>query len=155
MNVRSRLCAKEFKWKNPWLEDTFAGTPPWEGIRMVLSKAMTKTRNAHGGFREKKILILDISRAHFHPLAKRKLFIRLPQEAGGGIALLLRMMYGTRDAAAGWEEYHQEKLALAGYKAGISCPCAFTNSNGSSSGVVHGDDFVFEGEAQQLDAMEA
>ena len=69
---------------------------------MVLSRAMTKTRNAHGGFKTKKILILYISRAHFHPPAKRKLFIRLPQEAGGGIALLFRMMYGMRDAAAGW-----------------------------------------------------
>ena len=86
---------------------------------MVLSKAMTKTRNAHGGFRKKNVLILDISRAQFHPPAKRKLFIRLPQEAGRGIALLLRMMYGTRDAAVGWGEYHQEKLALAGYKEGI------------------------------------
>ena len=94
-------------------------------------------------FNTKKILIVDISRRHFHPPAKRKLFIRLPQEAGGGIALLLRMMNGMRDAAAGWEEYHQEKLALAGYKTGISCPCALTNSDRSSPGVVHGDDFVF------------
>eukprot|EP00959_Pyramimonas_sp_CCMP1952_P273364 5713745-Pyramimonas_sp.AAC.1 len=65
------------------------------------------------------------------------------------------MMYGMRDAAAGWEEYHQDKLGLAGYKAGVSCPCAFSNSDGSSSGVVHGDDFIFEGEEHQLDAMEA
>ena len=101
MNVRSRLCAKEFKWKNPWLEDTFAGTPPWEGIKMVLSKAMTKSKNPNGGFRKKKVLILDISRAHFHPPAKRRLFIRIPQGDGGGIGLLLRMMYGMRDAAAG------------------------------------------------------
>ena len=37
---RSRLCAKEFKWKDPWLENTFAGTPPWEAIKLVLSKAL-------------------------------------------------------------------------------------------------------------------
>ena len=76
---------------------------------MALSKAMTKARRPSGGFRVKKVLILDISRAHFHLLAKRKLFIRIPEEDGGGLGLLLRTMYCARDAAAGWGEYHREK----------------------------------------------
>ncbi|CAK0794969.1 unnamed protein product [Prorocentrum cordatum] len=63
-------------------------------------------------------------------------------------------MHGMRDAAAGWEECHQEKLAMAGHKAGVSCPCAFANSDGPSSGAVHGAEFVFEGEERQLDTME-
>ncbi|CAK0909302.1 unnamed protein product, partial [Prorocentrum cordatum] len=101
IGARSRVCAKEVKWGNPWLEGTFAGTPPWGGTKMVLSKAMAKAKNPNGCFKKKK------------------------------------------------------KLALAGYGVGVSCPCAFTNSDGSSSGVVRGDDFVFEGEEWQLDAMGA
>ncbi|CAK0892587.1 unnamed protein product, partial [Prorocentrum cordatum] len=157
-SVRSRLCAKEFKWNNPWLEDTFAGAPPWGGVKMVLDKTMTKAKSPSGGFKIKKVLILDISGAHIHPLAKRELFTRVPSDGpageGGKIGLLPRRMHGARGAAAGWGEHRHEKLALAGYKSGVSCPCAFANSDGSSSGVVHGNDFVFEGEEQQLDAME-
>jgi len=117
-NVRSRICAKEFKWKNPWMEDTFAGTPPWEGIKLVLGKAMTRARKPGGGFYRKKVFILDTSKAHFHPMAKRELYIRPPAEdhEDGKIGKLLFMMYGMRDAACGWEEFHREKLALAGYR---------------------------------------
>ena len=35
-------------------------------------------------------------------------------------------------------------MALA-YRAGTSCTCVFASEDGGSSGVVHGDDFVFEG----------
>ena len=37
--VRSRACAKELKWKNPRMEDAFAGAPPWEGIRMMRTES--------------------------------------------------------------------------------------------------------------------
>eukprot|EP00959_Pyramimonas_sp_CCMP1952_P274330 5734151-Pyramimonas_sp.AAC.1 len=102
---------------------------------------MAKAKNPNGGFKKKKVLILDISRAHSHPPAKRKLFIRIPPKGGGGAGLLLRTMYGMRDAAARWGEYRQERPALAGYKASISCPYAFTDSDRSSSGAAHGHDF--------------
>ena len=155
-NIRSRLCAKEYKWKNPWLEDTFAGTPPWEGTKFIISKAMTQQRGKRGEWLKKKILILDISRAHFHPECRRELFIKLPIEAGGtGYGRLLRCMYGTRDAAAEWENFHKEKLQGAGYRAGTSCTCVFASEDGESSGVVHGDDFFFEGAEERLNEMEA
>eukprot|EP00959_Pyramimonas_sp_CCMP1952_P170195 3555574-Pyramimonas_sp.AAC.1 len=63
------------------------------------------------------------------------------------------MMCGMRDAAKGWGEFYQGKLLEAKYVAGASCPCAFNNGH-DSSGVVHGDDFAFEGEEFQLDALE-
>ena len=37
MEVRSRLVAKEFKWRDPFMEGTFAATPPLEALRYVLS----------------------------------------------------------------------------------------------------------------------
>ena len=156
VRVRSRLCAKEFKWKNPWLEDTFAGTPPWEAIKLVLSRAMTLTRG-QGSRVRKKVLVLDISRAHFHPLVRRELYIRLPAEdaAPGMIGKLIHMMYGTRDAANGWEEFHREKLAGIGYGAGAASSCVFANREKASSGAAHGDDFVFEGEEPALLELEA
>ncbi|CAK0843308.1 unnamed protein product, partial [Prorocentrum cordatum] len=155
--VRSRICAKEFKWKNPWMEDVFAGTPPWEGIKMALSRAMARSKvGASGKFKVKKVLILDISRAHFHPQVERNIFIRPPAEDAeeGNLGKPLPMMHGMRDAANAWEEFYQDKLLEAKYAAGTSCPCAF-NDGHDSSGVVHGDDFAFEGEEFQLDALEA
>ena len=59
---RSRLVCREFKSSDPFLEGTFAATPPAEALKYLLSLAMTKT--ADGKF--KKLLILDVSRAHFH-----------------------------------------------------------------------------------------
>eukprot|EP00973_Karenia_brevis_P062212 8653645-Karenia_brevis.AAC.1 len=42
--VRARLCGREFKWQDPFMQGTFAATPPSEALRYLLSWAMTKRR---------------------------------------------------------------------------------------------------------------
>ena len=58
---RSRLVCREFKSSDPFLEGTFAATPPGEALKFLLSLAMTKKED---GKKFKKLLILDVSRAH-------------------------------------------------------------------------------------------
>ena len=41
--IRPRLCAREPKFLNPGLEGTFAGTPPLEGLKVLLSRVATRS----------------------------------------------------------------------------------------------------------------
>eukprot|EP00971_Amphidinium_carterae_P196172 3892484-Amphidinium_carterae.1 len=71
------------------------------------------------------------------------------------VGKLIRCLYGTRDAAQAWEEFYTNSLKNGGYIAGKASPCVFRAERADSSGVVHGDDFVFEGEEPCLLALEA
>ena len=58
-NYRSRLVAKEFKARRKaGLERLFAGTPPSESLRMLLSEAATEEPSLARGTKE--ILIVDV-----------------------------------------------------------------------------------------------
>ena len=93
--------------------------------------------------------MLDASRAHFHPECRRDLYIELPTEDAqeGMVGRLLRTMYGTRDAAAAWNDFVESKMGLAGYQPGEANPCLFRAIedgghadilNKEDSGLVHG-----------------
>eukprot|EP00971_Amphidinium_carterae_P169917 3366718-Amphidinium_carterae.1 len=91
---RARLVARELKVKTAWLgeTDTFASTPPWEAVKMVLSRAVCRRAGGSPLQQKRKVLILDVSRAHFHPLVKREIFINLPHgdETQGMVGKLTR-----------------------------------------------------------------
>eukprot|EP00971_Amphidinium_carterae_P241273 4790789-Amphidinium_carterae.1 len=53
---------------------------------------------------------VDVRKAHLNGQVRRHLVIRLPKEVGGGLAVLERSLYRTRDAAACWEECVAELL---------------------------------------------
>ena len=67
------------------------------------------------------------------------------------VARLLRTMYGTRDAAAQWDNYANEKIAGEGFDVGVSSPCLYRHRTECSIGWRHGDDIVFLGEAGFLE----
>ena len=166
-NVRSRIVGKEFKSADPFMTCTFAATPPWECVRMLLSLALVVGPTDRRP--RKKILLLDASRARFHPEIRRKLYIELPEEDAedGMVGRLLRTMYGTRDAAAAWNDFVEEKMKVAGYEAGRATPCSYrriiANADGcghapyqgQDGGLVHGDDFMLVAEEPELLRLEA
>ena len=97
-NYRSRLVAAEIAvGARP---DLFAGTPPAEAMRYLLSMAATG-RNA----KKKRIMVMDVARAYFFAKATRELYVELPSEdpaCGGEVPMCGRLnlsVYGTRDAA--------------------------------------------------------
>ena len=80
------------------------------------------------------------------------------------VGRLLRTMYGTRDAAAAWNDFVENKMGLAGYRPGEANPCLFRaiedgghadTANKEDSGLVHRDDFMFVGEEEELLRLEA
>ena len=106
-NYRSRLVAKEFRDGNQ--EGLFASTPPLEALKLLIS--MTATIDQGLKTEEKVIMINDVARAFFEAGMKRTVCVELPMEANTGehergqaVGLLKLSLYGTRDAAANFQE---------------------------------------------------
>ena len=65
--------------------------------------------------------------------------------------MLLKAMYGTRDAAQNWEVAYIEFMESAGFVKGVASPCVFYNSQKNIRTVIHGDDFTMLGNEESLD----
>ena len=107
-NYRSRLVGKEYRRRKIGSrQQLFAGTPPTEAMRMLVSLgvgAETMRRNTRQG-RPIEYIVLDVRRAHFYARALRRVFIKMPPEdprynAEDPTAELEYSLYGTQDAAA-------------------------------------------------------
>ena len=150
--IRSRLVARDFREADKDREDLFAATPPWELKRLLMSQAANR-----GKGQRKKILLIDVKKAHLNPECKEDVYVELPMEAGAGsdeIGKLKHWLYGFRPAAAAWENHYADKLQSAKFVRGVATPVSFYNKDRDISLVVHGDDFTFVGEASSLDWIE-
>jgi hypothetical protein len=102
-------------------------------------------------------MISDVKKAYFYAPATRRVFVALPPEDRGPgeeqmCGLLLKSLYGTRDAAFNWSAAYTDVLvSKLGFVKGESSPCSFYHPGKQLSTVVHGDDFVTEGERVHLD----
>ena len=107
MKYRSRLVAKEFK--DHHAGGLFAPTPPLEALRMLVSDVATVEDGKPS--EEKVLMICDVARAFFEAPVKRDMCIVLPKEDYNEydkekdlIGKLVQSLYGTRDAAANFQE---------------------------------------------------
>ena len=94
----------------------------------------------------------DISRAHFHSAARRKIVIRTPPEDTGcpsGFALLDKSMYGTKDAAQCFDVACENAMAKMGYTIGLFSPCLYLHKTENVAVFRDGDDFVVCGTRTQ------
>ncbi|MDA8582757.1 reverse transcriptase domain-containing protein [bacterium] len=145
---RSRLVAKEFNTSDE--EGLFAATPPLEGLKYLLSDAATC-----GGVDEKVVMVNDVSRAFFEAPIHREVAIELPPEARGEgdgdmVGLLLKSLYGTRDAAANFQKEVRRFMVSHGFTAGQYSPCTYFHRTRGIKVLVHGDDFVSCGHRASL-----
>ncbi len=110
-DVRCRLVCQEV---NTYDSDNFyAATPPLEALRLMLSFAAEDQR--------RQVSLVDISRAYFNAEIKRSVFVKLPPEAGYGpdtVGELVKCLYGTRDAAQGWEDTYSSAMKALGFRRG-------------------------------------
>ena len=86
-------------------DDLFAGTPALEAIKVLVSIAAS---SRSGGRPRKRLMAMDIKRAFLHAPMHREVYVRLPAEAleegeEPCVGLLLKAMYGTRDAPQHWQ----------------------------------------------------
>ena len=85
-NYRSRFVAKDFKAaRKGSVAQLFAGTPPAESLRALLSIAVSGGRAGGGpgecrGRDQFEICIIDVRRAHFYAKAIRRVFVEMPKE---------------------------------------------------------------------------
>ena len=63
-------------------------------------------------------------------------------------------LYGTRDAAKGWQETLSAHLRSLGFKKGKGHPCVFHHPSRDIKTLVHGDDYVSAGSDESMDWLE-
>ena len=61
--VRSRLVARDFKAGEKGRDDLFAATPPLEGKRLLVSRAVTRRKDR----KKRKLRFIDVKKAHLNP----------------------------------------------------------------------------------------
>jgi hypothetical protein len=126
------------------IASTFAGTPPLEGLRAMVSCAQTGQQEVPQ--RLKRVLgFYDVSRAHFHSPAKRRMYVRtLPEDTTikSGVARLLKAMYGSRDAGNCWDDFAGQVMSKLGFAEGVISPCIYFSKEWNAPCWRHGDDFV-------------
>ena len=96
MQIRSRIVAREFKSGDR--ADLYAGTPPLEALKAVISIAASHSP-------EFSLMHVDVSRAYSLAKAQRVVLLKVLAEGcsrkdKGKIGLLKKNMYGTRDGAS-------------------------------------------------------
>ena len=157
---RSRVVAMEIKRGNEDKSvdhELFAEMPPIEALRMVISHAATLGKNGEA----RHLLVADVRRAYFCAKARRPIYIEIPMEDleegdEGRCGELIQSMYGTRDAARNWSEEMRRALISLGAKPGLGSGCVYSlERNGRVTKImVHGDDIVCAGTAEDLKFIE-
>eukprot|EP00438_Fugacium_kawagutii_P000480 Skav216940 [mRNA] locus=scaffold3396:50058:57739:+ [translate_table: standard] len=156
-NYRSRLVVREVKKASQPLaeHESYSAMPPLEALK-VLCSIMTSVKKSTRG-KNYKMALIDISRAHFYGVAKRRVFCTLPEghEQQGKCALLRKTMYATMDAANIWQQTYVELLESCGVKQCTAWPALFIDETRDLRFLVHGDDFVCLGDEDALAFLES
>ena len=87
----------------------------------------------------------DISRAHFHGVPVRRVFVELldvPDLEYAG--LLEKCMYGSVDASVRWQAHYAQSLEEHSFAQSLCNPALFVHVEPDMRLLVHGDDFMVE-----------
>ena len=154
-DCRSRLVGREFNVGRD--DNLYAATPPLEALRWVLSCAATWPRGRSG--KRRCVMINDVRRAYFYAKIQRDVYIEVPREdsrAGPDVIGKLKLcLYGTRDAAKGWQEELSQQLEQIGFVRGVGHPSVFSHPDRQICTIVHGDDYVSSGLDSDLRWLES
>ena len=89
-------------------------------------------------------MINDVRRAYLYARIQRDVYIEFPTEdpdhGKGYLGKLKRRLYGTRDAANGWQEILSSHLESVGFVGGQGHPSVFWHPEKHIKTLVHGDD---------------
>ena len=147
-NYRSRLVAKEFN-DGTQHDGLFAATPPLEALRLLISATATISDGTDA--EDKIIMVNDVARAFFEAPVRRTVCVELPAEAKGPdestdtVGFLQMSLYGTRDAAANFQEEVRKTMVHLGFKQSRYNPSIYQHKARRLITLVHGDDFISSG----------
>ena len=150
--IRCRIVAKGFNTHKR--EDLFAATPPLEAKKMLFSYAVTEGIEYQEGKENDGMTFhfIDIRRAYYHAVARRMVYIKLPEgDQEEGMCRLLFKSLEALDAAQNWKHTYSEFMTSIRLVGGKASPCIFTLESKDLRCVVHGDDFTVLGHAKDLD----
>ena len=105
------LVTKEFN--NKKCDDLFAGAPPVEAMRAIISMAASGTT-------PKTLMTVDVSRAYMHAKCRSEMYVELCPEAyeeDGDEKCCRRLekaMYGTRSASQDWQHEIKRRMLSIG-----------------------------------------
>ena len=91
--------ARDLKGNDKGRDDLLAETPPWDTIKIILSKAITRRRDE--GYR--KAMFNDVRKTRLKPRREKDVYIKLPEECGcldGMCGKLKFWLYGFRQTAS-------------------------------------------------------
>ena len=151
--VRSRCVAQEVN-TGP-REDVHSGTPPLKAHRMILSCAATKRKGQHQ--HDKLIGRYDVSVAFFHATSTGKIAVVPPDDLNDQRHLwyLNKAMNGTREASRQWSEFVDGTVTRKGGFSNVpGVPGVFYHKEWQVTMSCHGDDFLAEGRAEDLDKLD-
>ena len=124
--IRSRHVARDFREKSDKdRQDLFAAAPPLELKRMLLSKDASLYRSG----KRRKLLFIDVKKAHLNPVCDQDVCFELPEEANpqpGKVGKLILWLYGFRPAAQARENCYAAKFVEEGnFECGIGSSVSF------------------------------
>eukprot|EP00973_Karenia_brevis_P024643 3399740-Karenia_brevis.AAC.1 len=70
------MVAKNYKGADKGRDDLFAETPPLEAKRILMSRAVTR----RSGGRSRKLMFIDVKKAHLNPVCEEDVYLELPEE---------------------------------------------------------------------------
>ena len=104
------------------------------------------------------MMINDVRRAYFYAHIQRDVYIEVPKEDprhGPNVLGKLKLcLYGTRDAAKGWQDELSRQLEAIGFVRGIGHPAVFWHPIRQIRTIVHGDDYVSSAFPEDLKWLE-
>ena len=156
LEVRSRLAVAETKHRTTLSKEdnaqTFSATPPYEALRLLVSFA-TSPRDTDE--KSHVLMFIEIKRAHPHCTMRRQVWEQLlaqdPRgEEEGVCGLLLRSVYGMRDAGMNFEQLTPQDMDKLGFTCGLWTPCVFVHREKNMQAYVYGDNFVIKEVRREL-----
>ena len=147
--VRCRLVAQELAMWDA-REDVHAGTPPLKLMRILVSNAATK--KPRNPARPRKLAVYDVSVAFMHaPIQDQIAIVPSVELREDGIVWeLLQAINGTRKASASWGAKVTGTFEDAGVRVARIVPNFFIDDEHDGEAMVHGDDFLCEGDDEAI-----
>ena len=132
---------------------SFRGRPPLKAHRMVVTAACTSKQGKT--VLRRLIARYDVLVAFFHAVATGKIAVVPLKDLDQGLLwYLLKAMNGTREASKQWAKRIMEVMTAAGFPEVASVPGLFYHPEWDVTLSCHGDDFLAEGEAHELERLD-